>query len=111
MVGVSETVNGDPSGTHERRKLIADFCKMIGGRVGAVASGACNAPGLSPRERQTLQHLLAGDSEKQVARKLGIDPHTVHVHVKRLYKHFEVSSRGELLARCLASPPTPTRPG
>lgn len=101
MVRVAKTLEGNASSTHDRRRLIADFCKMLGARVRAVMPGACDDPGISPRERQTLGHLLAGDSEKQVARKLGISPHTVHVHVKRLYRHFEVSSRGELLARCL----------
>jgi len=54
---------------------------------------------LAPRLRQTLDYLLTGDSEKQIARKLAISPHTVHVYVKSLYKKFDVSSRGELLAR------------
>ena len=59
---------------------------------------------MSPRQRQTLRRLLAGDSEKQVAINLGVSRHTVHVYVKALYRHFEVASRGELLARCLAEP-------
>ncbi|MFP3938616.1 MAG: hypothetical protein ACLFVW_09785 [Phycisphaerae bacterium] len=31
-----------------------------------------------------------------------MSPHTVHDHVKRLHRHFGVSSRGELLAACFA---------
>ena len=61
---------------------------------------------LSPRLRQTLERLLAGDSEKQIARHLGLSPHTVHVYVKALYRGFGVSSRGELLARFVASTDT-----
>ena len=57
---------------------------------------------LSPRLQQTLQSLLAGDSEKQVARKLGLSPHTVHVYVKKLYRRYGVSSRAELLAKWVA---------
>lgn len=49
--------------------------------------------------RQTLNFLLRGDSEKQIARKMRISPHTVHVYVKSLYKRFGVCSRGELLAK------------
>jgi DNA-binding CsgD family transcriptional regulator len=60
--------------------------------------------GLSPRHRQTLQRLLAGDSEKQIAAHLGVSPHTVHVYVKALYRRFDVSSRGELLARFIRAP-------
>jgi DNA-binding CsgD family transcriptional regulator len=55
--------------------------------------------GLSRRASQTLEHLLAGDSEKQIAGKLMLSRHTVHVYVKSLYKTFNVNSRGELLAR------------
>jgi DNA-binding CsgD family transcriptional regulator len=54
--------------------------------------------GLSRRKREVLDCLLDGDSEKQVALRLGIHSATVHDHVKRLYHHFGVSSRAELLA-------------
>ena len=52
--------------------------------------------------KETLQHLLAGDSEKEVAAKLNLSPHTVHIHVKKLYKRLDVSSRAELMAKCLS---------
>ncbi len=54
---------------------------------------------LSPRQRQTLDHLLTGDSEKQIAAKLQLSPNTVHHYVKALHRHFDVSSRSELLAK------------
>lgn len=57
-----------------------------------------NRSGLSPRLRQVLDCLLEGDSEKQVAARIRLRPTTVHDHVKRLYRHFEVSSRAELMA-------------
>jgi len=59
------------------------------------------AEALPPRLRQVLAGLLKGDSEQQVALRLGISAHTVHEHVKRLHRRFGVSSRGELLARAL----------
>jgi DNA-binding CsgD family transcriptional regulator len=57
--------------------------------------------GLSRRERQTLEWALRGDSEKQIAGKLKLSKHTVHLYVTAIYKHFDVHSRGELLAHCL----------
>jgi DNA-binding CsgD family transcriptional regulator len=54
---------------------------------------------LSPRQRETLQFLLAGHSEKQIAAGLGLSPNTVHHYVKAIHRHFKVSSRSELLAR------------
>ncbi len=69
----------------------------FGKRLGML--GTCAADGLSPRMRQVLSLLCVGDSEKQVAAKLTLSPHTVHTYIKRLHKHFNVASRGELLAR------------
>lgn len=54
---------------------------------------------LSPRQRQTLQHLLAGQGEKQIAADMGLSVNTIHHYIKVLYRHFGVSSRSELLAR------------
>jgi DNA-binding NarL/FixJ family response regulator len=53
---------------------------------------------LPRRQRDVLDGLKAGYSEKHIAEELGISPHTVHVHVKALYRRFGVRSRGELLS-------------
>ena len=69
------------------------------------AQGADLAPailhGLSPRMREVLRGLSRGRSEKEVAAALRLSPHTVHDHVKALYRHVGVHSRSELLARGL----------
>jgi DNA-binding CsgD family transcriptional regulator len=57
--------------------------------------------GLSPRLRQTLACLLEGDSEKQVAARLGLSQSTTHQYVTALYRHFGVRSRAQLLAHVL----------
>ena len=54
--------------------------------------------GLSVRARQVLEALLQGDTEKQIAARLGVSRHTVHDYVKEIYRRFKVSSRGELSA-------------
>jgi DNA-binding CsgD family transcriptional regulator len=54
---------------------------------------------LPPRLAQTLQELLEGASEKQIAMKLELSRHTIHNYVKALHQRFQVSSRGELLAK------------
>lgn len=66
-----------------------------------MGGGVARVDGLSPRMQQTLECLLAGASEKEVAAKLGLSSHTVHDYVKKLYRHFKVSSRAELLATVL----------
>jgi DNA-binding CsgD family transcriptional regulator len=62
-----------------------------------------DAVGLSPRARATLAHLLVGLTEKQVAERLRVSQHTVHVYVKKIYRYYCVSSRGELLARWIGN--------
>src|SRR4051812_1704635 len=68
----------------------------------ATTTNANPIPHLSPRMRQTLERLMAGDGEKQVALRLSLSQHTIHVYIKALYRSFGVNSRGELLARFLA---------
>lgn len=53
---------------------------------------------LTPRLRETLDHLLAGRTERIIAELMGISQHTVHDHVKALYRLFKVTSRPQLLA-------------
>jgi len=54
---------------------------------------------LPPRLSQTLEELLQGRSEKEIANRLDLSRHTIHNYVKALHQRFEVSSRGELLAK------------
>ena len=89
-----------------RRRMVAEFCKLIGaaldgndGNGNGAAKSLSAGLGLSPRVRQTLDGLLRGDQEKEIAARMGVSKHTVHVYVKQLYRRFNVSSRGELLAR------------
>lgn len=65
---------------------------------------------LPPRARETLQYLLAGFSEKQIAARLGLSHNTIHHYVKLLYRHFGVFSRSELLARWVRDPHAGTPP-
>jgi DNA-binding NarL/FixJ family response regulator len=56
---------------------------------------------LPPRVRQALACMLEGDSDKQVAARLGLRPYTINDYAKAIYRHFGVESRPELLARWL----------
>ncbi len=62
-------------------------------------SGPAGVAELAPRYQRVLAPLLEGKREKEVANVLGLSPATVHEYVKRLYRHFGVSSRTELSAR------------
>lgn len=63
---------------------------------------------LPRRLRQVHELLVRAESEKRIARLLGISPHTVHDHVKKLYKRIGATSRAEYLMLTLPSnPPGP----
>ena len=80
------------------RRLLAEVCKLYGDHL-ATGEDRGREFGLPPRLRQTLKHLMRGDSEKEVAGRLGLSQHTVHVYVKQLYRRLKVNSRAELLAK------------
>jgi DNA-binding NarL/FixJ family response regulator len=87
-----------------KRRLLVEVCKVFGEHVGAAGDGPGAEFGLPPRLRQTLTHLVRGDSEKEVANRLGLSQHTIHVYVKQLYKRLKVNSRAELLAKFVRGP-------
>ncbi len=52
---------------------------------------------LSRREREVWQLLIAGKSNKEIARHLGISPSSVKTYLHRLYRKLGVSSRVEAI--------------
>jgi LuxR family maltose regulon positive regulatory protein len=53
---------------------------------------------LSAREREVLVRLANGDSNKMIARKLALSPHTVKRHVANILDKLGVQSRGQAAA-------------
>jgi len=56
---------------------------------------------LSPRERQIVDALMAGQDVSHVAQTFHISEHTVRNHVKSIYRKLGVHSRSELVRRVL----------
>ncbi len=52
---------------------------------------------LSPRQREVIQCLFFGLSDKQIAMKLKIAITTVRIHLTRLFSRFDVHDRNELI--------------
>jgi DNA-binding NarL/FixJ family response regulator len=50
---------------------------------------------LSARESEVLSYIAKGFSFSEIARLLGVSPHTVTTHVKKIYQKLAVHSRGE----------------
>jgi DNA-binding CsgD family transcriptional regulator len=56
-------------------------------------------PRLSAREREVIQLLLEGKSNKLIALDMKISDRTVEFHLKNIYSKFQVNSRMELVLR------------
>ena len=54
---------------------------------------AIRSLGLTARECEILELLASGQSNKELARTLGISPNTVKTHVARVYEKLEVDRR------------------
>ncbi len=85
-----------PFGARER--LVVSLLHREMGRLWSKADRS-DLAALPPRLRQTLDLLFCGYSEKEMATALSLSPHTVHDFTRRLYRHFDVSGRGELLTK------------
>ncbi len=53
--------------------------------------------GITERERQVLQLLADGRSNKEIAARLGLSPNTVKTHVARLFEKLQVARRTEAI--------------
>jgi DNA-binding CsgD family transcriptional regulator len=92
---------GEKDFNDRERRIVECFHRELVPLIGRhLASADEPSPSqLPPRVRETLECLLEGDNEKQVAARLVLSPQTVHQYVKMIYRYFGVRSRGELLAR------------
>ena len=83
-------------------RLIAAIDQALSGAGGPAVPRARAQAGrlvdtLSPRQRQVLAGLVAGHSNKTIARDLGLSPRTVEMHRADMMERLEVESLSEAL--------------
>jgi DNA-binding CsgD family transcriptional regulator len=108
LIDIDRPIGAKPFGERERAllKYVHDeVAPLVGVRL-ATERHLCR-DGLSQRLNETLSLLLDGRSEKEVSQRLELSAHTVHHYIERLYEHFRVSSRAELLAYFVRRTPVP----
>jgi two-component system, LuxR family, response regulator FixJ len=71
--------------------------------VTAVAQIAARIASLTPREREVLDRLVAGQPNKTIAYDLGSSPRTVEVHRARVMEKMGVRSLPELVRMAIAA--------
>ena len=88
---LAAVVDGETVVAPEMTSVLA---KVVKG--GALESGRPNRfSSLTPREYEILRHLAEGQSNKEIARDLGITDGTVKLHVRSILRKLEVRSRVE----------------
>jgi DNA-binding NarL/FixJ family response regulator len=53
-------------------------------------------PALSPRERQVLDHVAAGCTNTQIARRMSVSPWTVDTYLRRIRSKYGIGNKAEL---------------
>lgn len=56
---------------------------------------------LTSREQAVLDGLVAGHLYKEIADQLNVSEHTVHFHIRNVYKKLQVRSRSQAIAKVL----------
>lgn len=54
-------------------------------------------PLLAPREQEVLQHIAAGRTYAQTARRMGLSPHTVDAYLRRIRAKSGINNAAELM--------------
>jgi LuxR family maltose regulon positive regulatory protein len=54
---------------------------------------------LTERERSIVEFIAGGQSNKQIARTLGVTPETVKTHVKRIFVKLSAETRAQAVVR------------
>jgi DNA-binding CsgD family transcriptional regulator len=110
MIDIDRPLGAEPFGEREKallKFLHDEIAPLVGVRL-ATEKHLCR-DGLSRRLNESLSLLLQGRSEKEIAEQLKLSPSTVHRYVAKLYAHFQVKSRAELLAYFIRRTPAPRR--
>ena len=79
---------------HNRRSLAA---------TAATTEATRRIAGLTPREREVMDLLVAGHSTKEIARTLGASPRTIDVHRARVFQKLEADSLPDIVHLAMAA--------
>jgi DNA-binding CsgD family transcriptional regulator len=92
------------------RNLLVRIFDKTGVRSRAqLVNGPLTTSGLTRRERQIVEHLRAGLTNREIGRTLGISANTVRNTLARLFEKVGVSTRSELMGALAEPVPSPDR--
>lgn len=100
--GSETSVNFKKSALYAPNGHLAGFMGAITARGVVRKRASYAAKKLTPREDDVMSFLIQGESVKAIAGSLGISPHTVADHLKRIYIKLGVHSKNEALFKILS---------
>ncbi|MGI6066741.1 MAG: LuxR C-terminal-related transcriptional regulator [Bacillota bacterium] len=77
---------------------LAAYDRMSENQQTNIILGMKTLEELTVREQEVLQHILSGESNREIARALSISENTVKTHVRNIFSKYEVGSRAELIS-------------
>lgn len=80
-------------------ELLLSRCRQREGADGDSNTAELVKQVLTDRERSIVQFIAGGQSNKQIARTLGVTPETVKTHLKRIFVKLSAESRAQAVAR------------
>ncbi|MGH8574080.1 MAG: response regulator transcription factor [Gammaproteobacteria bacterium] len=84
-----------------RRQRVASLTaavRSMGRQSEQVTAAEARLSALTARERQVVEHLVGGLTDREIARHLGISPRTVHKHLEAIYRKLGLGNRTSLIA-------------
>jgi DNA-binding NarL/FixJ family response regulator len=91
------------NGAHARRTAVT----LAPARAPELAEIIADAHGLTTRERCVTELVAQGLTSAAIAAHLHLSTYTVQDHLKAIFEKFDVSSRGQLVARLFLGRPAP----
>jgi len=83
------------------RPHLGNLCRLTRAMQGPRAAWGVPAA-LTAREREVLQWLTGGKTDRDIAAILGISPRTIHKHLQRIYEKLGVETRTAAVVRAMA---------
>jgi len=96
LAGIRELINGgSPISPIIARRLLKRFQAESSNGPAETVDGNASGVALSEREKEILLLASKGFNYPEMGKLMGISPHTVTSHVKKIYRKLAVHSRGE----------------
>ncbi len=68
-----------------------------------IVSKAGKINGITTREKEIIEYVCQGYTNKEIASKLALSEHTVKAHLNRIFKKFNATSRSKLITLVMNS--------